>query len=78
MLCAVDVLDINVWLSLLEDKNVIKLIKLVNQGDTSRIFCNKSSLKHHETEVFCIHNEGKSIVPKPFVTTSKNKMYKYK
>ena len=37
----------------------------------------KKWLKDNDTEMYSIHNEGKSVVAERFIRTLKNKIYKY-
>ena len=37
----------------------------------------KKWLKDNDTEMYSIHNEGKSVVAERFMKTLKNKIYKY-
>ena len=37
----------------------------------------KNWLKDNDTEMYSIHNKGKSVVAKRFIRTLKNKIYKY-
>ena len=37
----------------------------------------KSWLQKNDIEMYSTHNEGKSVVTERFITTIKNKIYKY-
>ena len=37
----------------------------------------KSFLQNNDTEMYSVHNEGKSVVTERFIKTLKNKTYKY-
>ena len=37
----------------------------------------KSWLQYNSTELYLIHNEGKSVAPERFIRNLKNKVYKY-
>ena len=37
----------------------------------------KSLSQHNDTEVYSMHNEGKSVTAERFTRTLKNKIYKY-
>ena len=37
----------------------------------------KKLLKDNDTEMYSVHNEGKSVVAERFIRTLKNKIYKY-
>ena len=37
----------------------------------------KSWLQYNSTELYLIHNKGKSVAPERFIRNLKNKVYKY-
>ena len=37
----------------------------------------KSRLEDNKTKIYSVHNKGNSVVAKTFITTLKNKIYKY-
>ena len=49
----------------------------VDKGSESCNRSMKSNLEKKDIEMYSAHNEGKSIVAERFITTLKNKLYKY-
>ena len=74
-------------------KKVVSIVnafqKILKESDrkSNKIFGDKGSefynhsfmkwLKDNDTEMYSIHNEGKSVVAERFIRTLKNKIYKY-
>ena len=77
----------------MNDKNVITITKALQKilGESNRKpnkiwvdkgseFCNrsmKSWIEKNDIEMYLAHNEGKFVVAKKFITTLRNKNYKY-
>ena len=93
LLCVIDIFSKYAWIIPFKDKKGVSIVDafqiilddsdrkpnkiLVDKGSE---FCNNSFkkwLKDNETEMYSIHNEGKSVVAERFIRTLKTKIYKY-
>ena len=93
LLCVIDIFSKYAWVVPLIDKKGISIVnafqKIIKESDKKpdkiwvdkgREFYNNSCkkwLKDNDIEVYSIHNEGKSVVTERFISTLKNKIYKY-
>ena len=93
LLCVIDIQSKYAWVILLKDKEVITITnafqKILDElkrkpneiwVDKDIKFCNKSMkswLQKNAIEMYSTHNEGKSVIAERFITTLKNKIYKY-
>ena len=93
LLCVIDIFSKYAWVVPLNDKKGISIVnafeKILKKPDRSpnKIWTDNGSefynnsfkkwLKDNDIEMYSIHNEGKSVVAKRFITTLKNKIYKY-
>ena len=93
LLCVIDIFSKYAWVIPLKDKKGVSIVnafqKILNdsnrkpnkiQVDKGSEFYNSSFkiwLKDNDTEMYLIHNEGKSIVAEKFIRTLKTKIYKY-
>ena len=93
LLCVIDIFSKYAWVAPLKDKKGISIVnafqKILKESDRKRNkiwvdigseFYNNSFkkwLKDKDTEMYSIHNEGKSVVAERFIRTLKNKIYKY-
>ena len=89
----IDIFSKYAWVIPLKDKKGVSIVnafqKILNdsnrkpnkiQVDKGSEFYNSSFkiwLKDNDTEMYLIHNEGKSIVAEKFIRTLKTKIYKY-
>ena len=92
LLCAINFFSKNAWVILLKDEKGITITNafqkhlkesdrkpnkmLVDKGSEFYNRSVKSFLQNNNTEIYSIHNEGKSVVAERFVRTLKNKIYK--
>ena len=93
LLCAVDIHNEYTWFLSLQDIKVIKITNafqnVLNKSsrkpnktwvDEGSKFYNRSKkpwLQDSDIEMCSIHNEGKTAVVERFISTLKNKIYKY-
>ena len=93
LLCAIDIYCKYVWVILLKDKKGITITNafqnILDESNCkpSKIWVDKGSeiynrpmkswLEKNDTEMYSIHNEGKSVVVERLIRTLKNKIYKY-
>ena len=93
LLCVIDIFSKYAWVIPLKDKNGISIViafqkVLDKSGDEpNKIWVNKGSkfysnsfkkwLKDNDTEMYLIHNVGKSVVAEICIRTLKTKIYKY-
>ena len=92
-MCVIDIFSKYVWLMLLEDKKGIsianafeKIFKESNR-QPNKIWVDKGSefynnsfknwLQDNDIVMYSTNNEGKSVIAERFITTLKNKIYKY-
>ena len=92
-MCVIDIFSKYAWVAPLKDKKGVsivdafqKIYKKSNRNpkkiwvDKRSEFCNnsfKKGLKDNDTEMYLIHNEGKSVVTERFIRILKTKIYKY-
>ena len=93
LLCFINIFSKYAWVVLLKDKNGNSIVnafqKILDKSGCkpNKIWVDKGSefynyffekwLKDNNIQMYLIHNEGKSVVPERFITTLKNKIYKY-
>ena len=93
LLWLIDIYSKYAWVVPLKDKKVITITnafhKILDESgrksnkiwlDKGSEICNrpkKSWLQSNDIETYSTHNEGKSLVAERFITTLKNKIYKY-
>ena len=93
LLCVIDIFSKYAWVIPLKDKkgisivNAFQIILKESNRKPNKIWVDKGSefynnsfkkwLKDNDTEMYSIHNEGKSVVAERFIRTLKNKIYKY-
>ena len=93
LLCLIDNFSKYAWIVPIKDKKGVSIInafqKILNESgrkpnkiqvDKGSKFYNisfKKWLKDNNTEIYSIHNEGKSVIAERFIRTLKNKIYKY-
>ena len=93
LLCFIDIFSKYAWVIPLKDKkgtsivNVFQKILKESNRRPNKIWVDKGSefykssfkkwWKDNDTEMYSIHNEGKSVVSERFIRTLKNKIYKY-
>ena len=93
LLCFINIFSKYTWVVLLKDKNGNSIVnafqKILDKSGCkpNKIWVDKGSefynyffkkwLKDNNIQMYLIHNEGKSVVPERFITTLKNKIYKY-
>ena len=92
-MCVIDIFSKYAWVLPLKDKKGItitnafqKILKESNRKP-NKIWVDKGSefynnsfkkwLKYNDTEMYSIHNEGKSVVTERFIRTLKTKICKY-
>ena len=92
-MCVIDIFSKFAWVVPLKDKKGVSIVdafqKILNDSnrkpnkiwvDKVRKFYNNSLkkwLKDNDTEMYSIHNEGKSVVAERFIRTLKTKICKY-
>ena len=93
LLCVIHIFSKYAWVVPLKDKKGVSIVnafqKILKESDRkpNKIWVDKGSefynssfkkwLKDNDTEMYSIHNEGKSVVTERFIRTLKNKIYKY-
>ena len=93
LLCVIDISNKYAWVFPLKDKKGISIVnafqKILKESDRkpNKIWVDKGSgfynnpfkkwLKDNDTEMYSIHNEGKSVVTERFIKTLKNEIYRY-
>ena len=93
LLCPIDNFSKYAWIVPIKDKKGVSIInafqKILNESGRkpNKIWVDKGSkfynisfkkwLKDNNTEMYSIHNEGKSVIAERFIRTLKNKIYKY-
>ena len=93
LLCVIDIFSKCAWVIPLKDKKGITIAndfrKILDESnckanniwvDKGSEFCNrsmKSWLEKNAVEMYSTHNEGKFVVAERFISTLKNKIYKY-
>ena len=94
LLCVIDIFSKYAWVVPLKDKKVISVVnafqKILKESDRkpNKIWVDKGSefynnsfkkwLKDNDTDMYSIHNEGKSVVAETTdIITLENKIYKY-
>ena len=93
LLYAIDIFSKHAWVVPLKDEKGISIVnafqKILKESDRkpNKIRVDKESefynnyfrkwLKDNDTEMYSMHNEGKSVVAERFIRTLKNKIYKY-
>ena len=92
-MCVIDIFSKYAWVVPLKDKKGISIAnafqKILDKSECkpNKIWVDKGSgfynnsfkiwLKDNDIELYSIHNEGKSVAAERFITTLKNKIYKY-
>ena len=92
-LCVIDIFSKYAWAVPLKDKKSISIVDAfqnilddsnrkpnkirVGKGSEFYNVSFKKWLNGNDTEMYSIHNEGKSVVAERFIRTLKNKIYKY-
>ena len=93
LLCVIDIFSKYAWVVPLKDKKGVSIAhafqKILDKsgGKPNKTWVDKGSefynssfkkrLKDNDTEMYSIHNEGKSAVAERFIRTLKTKIYKY-
>ena len=93
LLCVIDIFSKYAWVVPLKDKKGVSIVdafqKILDDSNRkpNKIWVDKGSefynnsfkkwLKNNDTEMYSIHNEGKSVTAKRFIGTLKTKIYKY-
>ena len=93
LLCAIDIISKYAWVVHLKDKKGVSIVtafqKILDDPNrkSKKIWVDKGSdfynssfkiwLKDNDSEMFSIHNEGKSVIAERFIRTFKTKICKY-
>ena len=93
LLCVIDIFSKYTWTVPLKDKKYVSIVDAFQEildksgRRPKKIWVNKGSqfynnsfkkwLKDNDTEIYSIHNEGKSVVAERFTRILKTKVYKY-
>ena len=93
LLCVIDIFSKYAWVVLLKDKKGISIVNAfqkilkVSNRKPNKIWVDKGSefynnsfkkwLKDNDIEMYSTNNEGKSVAGERFISTLKNKIYKY-
>ena len=93
LLCVIYIFSKYAWVASLKDKKGVSIVnafqKILDKSarkpnkiwvdEGSKLYNNsfKKWLKDNNVEMYSIHNEGKLVIAKRFITTLKTKIYKY-